>query len=99
MITVKEYFSVLFRLLLLFGASFELPVILVLLARVGLINHSLLVAHRRTAIIAITLVSALFAPPDILSMVMMMAPLYVFFEGALQVIRFMEKGKTSPTTR
>jgi sec-independent protein translocase protein TatC len=93
MITVKEYFAVLFRLLLLFGASFEMPVILVLLARLGLISHSMLVAHRRTAIIAITVVSALFAPPDVMSMVMMMAPLYVFFEGALQVIRLMEKKK------
>jgi sec-independent protein translocase protein TatC len=95
MITVKEYFSVLFRLLLLFGASFELPVILVLLAKIGLINHAMLVAHRRTAIIAITVVSALFAPPDVMSMLMMMAPLYVFFEGALRVIWLMEKKKAS----
>lgn len=93
MITVKEYFSVLFRLLLLFGASFELPVIMVLLAKVGILNHAMLVAHRRTAIIGITLVSALFAPPDVLSMLMMMAPLYIFFEGALQVIGWMEKKK------
>ena len=93
MITVREYFSVLFRLLLLFGASFELPVVMVLLAKVGILNHAMLVAHRRTAIIAITLVSAMFAPPDIMSMLLMMAPLYVFFEGALQVIGFMEKKK------
>jgi len=95
MITVKEYFSVLFRLLLLFGASFELPVILVLLAKLGIVNHGMLSAHRRTAIIAITVVSAIFAPPDVLSMLMMMAPLYVFFEGALVVIRMMEKKKAS----
>ncbi len=91
MITVKEYFTVLFRLLLLFCASFELPVILVLLAKLGLVSHAMLSAHRRTAIIAITLVSAMFAPPDVMSMLMMMAPLYFFFEGALLVIRFMEK--------
>lgn len=96
MITVKEYFAVLFRLLLLFGASFELPVILVLLAKIGIVNYALLSAHRRTAVIGITIASALFAPPDVMSMLMMMAPLYVFFEGAMQVIRFMEKKKTSP---
>jgi sec-independent protein translocase protein TatC len=95
MITVKEYFSVLFRLLLLFGASFELPVVLVLLAKLGLVSHGFLVAQRRNAIIAITLVCAMFAPPDIMSMLMMMAPLYVFFEGAIQVIRLMEKKKAS----
>lgn len=99
MITVKEYFSVLFRLLLLFGASFELPVIMVLLAQIGILNHAMLVAHRRTAIIAITVVSALFAPPDVMSMLMMMAPLYIFFEGAVQVIRMMEKKKASRAER
>lgn len=95
MITVKEYFSVLFRLLLLFGVSFEFPIILVLLAKMGLITAAFLREQRRTVIIAITVVSALFAPPDVLSMLMMMAPLYLFFELALVVIGFMEKKKAS----
>ncbi|MGE3261491.1 MAG: twin-arginine translocase subunit TatC [Bacteriovoracia bacterium] len=99
MITVKEYFSVLFRLLLIFGGSFELPVVLVLLAKVGIVNYEMLIAQRRNAIIAITLVSGLVAPPDVMSMLLMMAPLYVFFEGAVQVIRMMEKKKTPPTNR
>ena len=97
MITVKEYFSVLFRLLLLFGASFELPVIMVLLAKLGIVNAEFLRLHRRNVIMAITLVSAFFAPPDVMSMLMMMAPLYVFFEGALLVISWMEKKKASQT--
>jgi sec-independent protein translocase protein TatC len=95
LITVKEYFTILYRLLLLFGASFELPVVLVLLAKVGVLSHATLVAHRRTAVIAITLTCAMFAPPDIMSMLLMMAPLYVFFEGAIQVIRVMEKRKAA----
>jgi sec-independent protein translocase protein TatC len=97
MITVKEYFSVLFRLLLIFGGSFELPVVLVLLAKVGIVNYEMLNGQRRNAIIAITLVSGLVAPPDVMSMLLMMTPLYLFFEGAVQVIRFMEKKKTSLT--
>ena len=95
MITVKEYFSVLFRLLLLFGASFELPVILVLLAKMGLVTSQFLKAHRRNVFIAITVCAALFAPPDVMSMLLMMAPLYVFFEGAVLFISIMEKGKKS----
>src|SRR4051812_35150300 len=47
LITVKEYFSVLFRMLLLFGACFELPVILVLLARLGIIDAKMLRQHRK----------------------------------------------------
>lgn len=95
MITVKEYFSALFRLLLLFGASFEFPVLLVLLARMGIVSHAALTSHRRNVIIGITLVSAFVAPPDIMSMLLMMIPLYFFFEGALFVIRLLEKKKTS----
>jgi sec-independent protein translocase protein TatC len=66
-------------------------VVLVLLAKIGVLSHATLVAHRRTAVIAITVACAMFAPPDILSMLMMMAPLYIFFEGAIQVIRMMER--------
>lgn len=97
MITVKEYFSTLYRLLLLFGLSFELPVILVLCAQMGLVSYATLSNHRRTAIMAIAVFCALFAPPDVLSMLMMMAPLYVFYEGAMQVIRLLEKKKASLT--
>lgn len=99
LITVKEYFGTLYRLLLLFGLSFELPVVLVLLSRVGVVSYELLSTHRRSAIIGITVFSALFAPPDVLSMLLMMAPLYVFFEGAVQVIRMLEKKKTSRASR
>ena len=95
MITVKEYFSTLYRLLLLFGLSFELPVILVLCAQLGLVSYATLSAHRRTAVMVIAVFCALCAPPDVLSMLMMMAPLYVFYEGAMQVIRLLEKKKAS----
>lgn len=98
MITVKEYFSALFRLLLLFGVSFELPVILVLLAKFGIINSAFLRTHRRNVLIGITVLAAFFAPPDVLSMLLMMTPLYVFFEGAVVVISMMEKKKTSQTS-
>lgn len=95
LITVREYFKVLYRLLLLFGASFELPVILVLLAQFGLVSAEMLISHRRNAILVIGIFAALFAPPDILSMLLMMAPLYVFFEAAILVIKILEKKKRS----
>jgi sec-independent protein translocase protein TatC len=96
MITVKEYFSILFRLLFLFGASFEFPVILVFLAQLGLVGSVGLRAQRRNVIIGIAVVSALFAPPDVMSMLFMMAPLYLFYEMAILVISMMEKRKNPP---
>lgn len=93
MITVREYFSTLFRLLLLFGLSFEFPVILVFMARIGLISSRVLKKHRRNTILGISIVSAISAPPDIMSMLLMMTPLYLFFEGAIFVIVWLEKNK------
>lgn len=99
MITIKEYFGALFRILLLFGVCFELPVVLVLLAKLGLVNSRVLTEQRRNVVIGITVVSALLAPPDVVSMLLMMAPLYLFFEGALLVIRLVEKKSGTPGTK
>ncbi len=93
MITVKEYFSLIFRLFLLFGLSFEFPVALVFMAVIGVIDAALLRAHRRTAIISISIVCALCAPPDVLSMIVMMIPLYLFYEGAIIFIDLITSGK------
>lgn len=91
MISVKEYFGMIFRLFLLFGLSFEFPVILMFLARLGIVDAPLLREHRRTAIIAISVLSAVVAPPDALSMVLMMIPLYIFYEGVILLVSFQSK--------
>lgn len=99
MITVKEYFGLIFRLFLLFGLSFEFPVALVFLAVVGIIDAELLRNHRRTAIIAIATICALCAPPDVLSMIVMMIPLYLFYEGAILFIDLITRGREKEASR
>lgn len=93
MITVNEYFSAIFRLLFFFGLTFEFPVVLVLMATLGIVSSDQLSKQRNFVIIGITAICAMFAPPDALSMIMMMIPLVVFFEMSLIVIRFIEKKK------
>ncbi len=93
LITVKEYFSLVFRLLLLFGLSFEFPVVLVFLVCVGVLDVKTLRKNRRTAVIAIAVMSALCAPPDVLSMVLMMVPLYLLYEGSILVASLLERKK------
>lgn len=83
MITVKEYFGMIFRLFLLFGLSFEFPVALVFMAAIGILDAQTLRDNRRFAVIAISVVCALCAPPDVLSMIVMMVPMYLFYEGAI----------------
>ena len=86
MISVSEYFGLIFRLFLLFGLTFEFPVALMFLARIGVVNASILREHRRTALVGIAVVSAICAPPDALSMLFMMVPLYFFYEGVIFLI-------------
>lgn len=86
MISVSEYFGLIFRLFLLFGVTFEFPVLLMFLSRMGLVDAQMLKAHRRTALVAIAVVSAICAPPDALSMIFMMVPLYFFYEGVIFLI-------------
>lgn len=93
MITVSEYFGMIFRLFLVFGLAFEFPVILMFLARLGVIDAKMLQENRRAAIIAIAVVCAVAAPPDALSMILMMIPLYFFYEGVIFLIGFQERKK------
>ena len=94
MITVKDYFRLVFRLLLLFGLSFELPVALVFMSTVGILNAESLKRNRRIAIISVATISALCAPPDVLSMLIMMAPLYLLYELTILLVLFLEKKRT-----
>ncbi len=91
MISVSEYFGLIFRLFLLFGITFEFPVALMFLARIGVVNAAMLREHRRTALIAIAFVAAICAPPDALSMIFMMIPLYFFYEGVIFLIGLKKK--------
>ena len=75
----------------MFGAAFELPVLMILLGFLGLIDSATLKAQRKNAIIGITVVSAFIAPPDAISMLLLMAPLIVMYEGARIVISIFEK--------
>ena len=91
LLTIDNYYGTCLKLMLLFGVAFELPVFLVLLGLLGVIDAQTLRSQRKSALIGITLVSALIAPPDAISMLLLMGPLYIMYEGALLVIQLIEK--------
>jgi sec-independent protein translocase protein TatC len=77
---LNEYFSFATKLLLAFGLTFELPLILVFLGRVGLIDVKFLNRNRKYAIIILVTLAAMFTPPDVISQILLAAPLWILYE-------------------
>lgn len=91
LLTIDSYYGTCLKLMFLFGAAFELPVLLILLGFLGILDSSTLRGQRRNAFMAITIVSAFVAPPDAISMLLLMAPLALMYEGATLVVALIEK--------
>jgi len=88
LLTIDSYYSTCLKLLLLFGLAFELPVLISFLGFLGLVDADFLRKNRRTATIGITVVAALFAPPDAVSMLLLGIPLVLLFEGSIWVVHW-----------
>lgn len=88
---IDEYYDVFFNIHLIFGLSFELPVVLILLGRVGIVSSNFLLAKWRETLVILSFFSAVLSPgPDVFSMMMLFAPLILLFFASILIMRITE---------
>ena len=88
---VNEYLSLIMKLIFAFGLSFQLPVILSLLARIGLINSKFLKERRKYVVVIIFTAAAILTPPDPVTQIGLAIPLLILYELSIFSVNIIEK--------
>jgi sec-independent protein translocase protein TatC len=91
---LSAYINFCLRLILIFGLIFELPIISLLLARLGFVNYGLLARNRKYALLASSIIAAFHA--DLITMFVIMVPLYLMYEVSIWVALLFGKKKEEP---
>ncbi len=88
---VNEYLSLVMKLIFAFGLSFQLPVILSLLARIGVVDSNYLKTRRKYVVIIIFAIAAILTPPDPITQIGLALPLLILYELSILTVKFIEK--------
>ncbi len=83
----RDYLSFAIGMMKIFGISFQLPLVMVLLNRLGILKRDYVVKMRRYAIVVIVVVAAVLTPPDIVSQVLLAVPMWLLFESSILFMR------------
>jgi sec-independent protein translocase protein TatC len=95
---ISEYLTLFLELSLAFGFSFQLPVLAVILSRLGIINPKWLQTKRRYAIVAIFIIAAILTPPDVISQITLALPLLLLYEISIILVKIVNKNNKPPCT-
>ena len=87
----KDYLSFSIGLLKLFGLAFQLPLVMILLNRIGVLSKTRVVKMRRYAIVFIVIIAAVLTPPDVVSQILLALPMWGLFEISILFMKSDEK--------
>lgn len=96
MTDISKYLDFVMTLFLAFGVTFEVPVLVVLLVKVGVVSVAKLREIRPYVIVGSFVVGAIFTPPDVLSQTMLALPLWLLYEMGVLVASFSQKSRATP---
>lgn len=95
MITIDHYLGFVTHTAVVFGLCFQMPVVISFLGMIGLVSQAFLKKNRRYAVLVIAVVSAIAAPPDALSMILLLVPMWILYEVSIVVVGMFEKKKAA----
>jgi sec-independent protein translocase protein TatC len=88
---IKDYFSLLMLLVFFTGVIFQLPLVMMLLARIGIVTGKALAKYRKHAIVIIFILSAVITPPDVVSQILLAIPTVLLYEISIFLAKTMSK--------
>ena len=92
---VDQYLSLAMRLIFAFGVSFELPVLMTLLARAGIVGSAGLADKRKYAMVLAFVAAAILTPPDVISQIMLAVPIIILYEISILSAKFVERQRAA----
>ena len=91
MVTLDSYISTFVSLTFLMGIVFQLPILSFFMAKIGVIDASVMAEYRKHAFVLILLVAAIITPPDVMTLILVSLPLYILYELSIIVVRLSQK--------
>ena len=91
MLSMGSYLSLAGKMLLAFGFTFELPIIIFFFARMGVVDAPMLARNRKFALLGCFILGAIFTPPDVVSQIVLAGPMYALYEVGIVVARIFGK--------
>ena len=89
--TINEYLGLAMKFIIAFGLCFQLPVLLTLMGKVGLISSEVLAKSRKYAVVGILVLAAIVTPPDVITQIILFTVVYALYEVSVLLVKWVEK--------